>query len=132
MDYSKKTYEELLREDDKLSKEYEELSDTCAKEGLSYMEFSEKAKPVKEKLYFISKYIRLKKSPSVEYGKEWKGDFYTLDRFISIVKNSGFIDDDGFGYYATENSKSDIMIYPSDIKENIYRNDFTHIIWFNR
>lgn len=132
MDYSKKTYEELLREDEKLDKEYEELSDTCAKEGLSYMEFSEKAKPIKEKLYFISKYLRLKKTPSVEYGKEWKGDLYTLENFISNVKSGAFIDDDGWGYYATETTKSDINIYPSDISENIYRNDFTHIIWFNR
>ena len=132
MIYNSKTYEELMKEDSKLNDEYENLSDECAKEGLSYKEFSEKAKPIKEKLYFISKYIRLKKAPTVEYGKEWKGDLFSLERFISMVENGVFIDDDGFGYYATETTKSDIMIFPSDIKENIYRNDFTHIIWFNR
>ena len=132
MDYSRKTYDELVKEESRLDDEYEKISDECAKEGLSYQEFSNKAKPVKEKLYFISKYLRLKKTPSLEYGKEWKGDLYTLEKFISMVRSGGFIDDDGWGYYATETTKSDINIYPSDISENIYRTDFTHIIWFNR
>ena len=132
MDYSKKTYDELVKEESRLDDEYEKISDECAKEGLSYQEFSIKAKPVKETLYFISKYLRLKKTPSLEYGKEWKGDLYELEKFISMVRNGGFIDDDGWGYYATETTKSDISIYPSDISENIYRTDFTHIIWFNR
>lgn len=132
MDYSKKTYDELVKEESILDDEYEKISDECAKEGLSYQEFSIKAKPVKEKLYFISKYLRLKKTPSLEYGKEWKGDLYELEKFISMVRSGGFIDDDGWGYYATETTKSDINIYPSDISENIYRTDFTHIIWFNR
>ena len=132
MDYSKKTYDELVKEESRLDDEYEKISDECAKEGLSYQEFSIKAKPVKEKLYFISKYLRLKKTPSVEYGKEWKGDLYELETFISRVRNGGFIDDDGWGYYATETTKSDIEVYPSDIKEGLYRNDFTHVIWINR
>ena len=29
-------------------------------------------------------------------------------------------------------AKSNIEIIPSDILENIYRNDFTHVIWMNR
>ena len=76
--------------------------------------------------------MRLKKDATVEFGKNWDGDTYTLDEFISRVNGGAFIDDDGYGYYATDNGKSDITVYPSDIKENIYRNDFTHIIWFNR
>lgn len=132
MDYSNKTYEELVKEEERLYDRYNEMSDECANEGLSYKDFCKRAKDVKEQLYFIGKYMRLKKSPTVEYGKEWKGDLYTLERFIDLVKNGGFIDDDGFGYYATDDVKSDITIYPSDIMENIYRKDFTHIIWFNR
>ena len=132
MDYSKKTYDELVKEESILDDDYEKISDECAKEGLSYKEFSDKVKPVKEKLYFISKYKRIKQTPIIEYGKEWKGELYTLEKFISMVRNGGFIDDDGWGYYATDITKSDINIYPSDISENIYRTDFTHIIWFNR
>jgi hypothetical protein len=56
----------------------------------------------------------------------------TVEEFKNEVENGLFIDDDGYGYYATETTKSDIYVYPSDFTENIYRDDFTHIIWFNR
>lgn len=132
MNYENKTYEELLREEERLDERYSEISDACAQEGLTFLEFREKVKPVKEKLYFISKYKRLKQTPTIEYGKEWKGDLFTLEEFKNEVEGGLFIDDDGYGYYATETTKSDIYVYPSDFTENIYRDDFTHIIWFNR
>lgn len=132
MDFSKKGYKELLIEEENLLEKYDLISDECAKEGVSYNEFCERAKDVKEKLYFISKYIRLKKDPTVEYGKSWQGNKYTLEKFKSMVESGGFIDYDGYGNYATEDAKSDIVIMPSDIIENIYRKDFSHIIWFNR
>lgn len=132
MNYENKTYEELLREEERLNERYTEISDTCAQEGLSFSEFKERVKPIKEKLYFISKYKRLKQTPTVEYGKEWRGDIFTLEKFIELVNDGGFTDFDGYGYYATEDAKSDVYIYPSDIREKIYRSDFTHIIWFNK
>jgi hypothetical protein len=132
MDYSVKTYEELVREEDTLNDEYENLSDECAKNGLQYNEFKEKATPIRQKIYFVSKYKRLKQPPTLEYNKEWNGKLYTIEQFIEMSESGGFMDYDGFGYYATHNAKSDILIYPSDILEHIYRNDFTHIIWFNR
>lgn len=132
MDYSNKTYKELVKEEDELAEEFDLMLDNCAKEGLSYFEFCRRAKDVKEKLYFISKYRRLKQNPTIEYGKEWLGDTFTLENFIELVNDGLFIDSDGYGYYATEDAKSDVYIYPSDIKEGLYRSDFTHIIWFNK
>lgn len=45
----------------------------------------------------------------------------------------GYFDDgDGFGNYATETDESDIEVYPSDITSGIYRNDFTHVCWYNK
>lgn len=132
MDYSNKTYEELSNILDSLREDYINIEDTCAKDGLPYEEFMEKSKNVKEKLYFVDKYMRLKQAPSLQYNKTWKGDLYMLEYFKDMVNNGVFIDYDGYGYYATENAKSDIVIMPSDIIENIYRDDFTHIIWFNR
>jgi hypothetical protein len=132
MDFSNKTYEELVRELNRLENKYDEISDECAEEGISYNEFCKRAHDVKKDIYFISKYVRLKKDAIVEFGKEWDANIYTIEQFISLVKNGGFVDSDGYGYYATDNGKSDIIIYPSDIIENIYRKDFTHIIWFNR
>ena len=132
MDYSNKTYKELVKEEDELAEEFDLMLDNCAKEGLSYFEFCDRAKDVKEKLYFVSKYRRLKQNPTIEYGKEWLGDTFTLENFIELVNDGLFIDSDGYGYYATEDAKSDVYIYPSDIKEGLYRSDFTHIIWFNK
>lgn len=132
MDYSNKTYKELVKEEDELAEEFDLMLDNCAKEGLSYFEFCRRAKDVKEKLYFVSKYRRLKQNPTIEYGKEWLGDTFTLENFIELVNDGLFIDSDGYGYYATEDAKSDVYIYPSDIKEGLYRSDFTHIIWFNK
>ena len=132
MDYSLKSYEELVREEEALDNEYNKLSDECANEGLSYQEFKEKATPIRQKIYFVSKYKRLKQSPSLEYDKEWNGNVFTIEQFIERSESGSFMDYDGYGYYATHNAKSDILIYPSDILEHIYRDDFTHIIWFNR
>ena len=131
MDYSNKTYKELVKEEDELKEEFDLMLDNCAKEGLPYFEFCDRAKDIKEKLYFVSKYRRLKQTPTVEYGKEWRGDIFTLEKFIELVNDKNFTDFDGYGYYATEDAKSDVYIYPSDIKEKLYRSDFTHIIWFN-
>lgn len=132
IDYSAKTYEELQREQDRLSERYDEIMDECSKEGLPYSEFCERAHDVKEKLYFISKYMRLKQEPVIEYGKEWKGDTYTLEEFKNMCKSDVLMDSDGFGEYATETSKSDVEILPSDVKENLIRNDFPYVIWFNK
>lgn len=103
----------------------------CQK-GLSYEEFCNQSRNVKEKLYFIGKYKRLKQDPTVEYGKEWQGETIELENFIKLAKSGSIEDSDGYGYYATETSKSDILIMPSDVKENLIREDFSHVIWFEK
>lgn len=132
MNYKDKTEIELLREEERLEEQLDTISDECVKEGLSYDEFRKRAYDVKKALYFISKELRLRKAPTVEFGKHWQGDTFTMEEFIDAVNSGLFVDSDGYGYYATDNGKSDIYIYPSDIKENMYRNDFTHVIWFNK
>jgi hypothetical protein len=132
MNYKDKTDAELLREEERLEEKLNTISDECIKEGLNYEEFCKRAYDVKEGLYFISKELRLRKTPTVEFGKHWQGDTFTMEEFIDAVKSGLFVDSDGYGYYATDNGKSDITIYPSDIIENMYRKDFTHVIWFNK
>ena len=126
------TVEQLDREKERLKNKYNEIEDQCAHDGLSWEEFCEKAKKEKEGLYFIDKYKRLKKDPIIEYGKEWKGDTLTLEEFVRKCKNKEFVDEDGVGYYATESAKSDVKIFPSDIEEDLIREDFSHVIWFSR
>lgn len=74
----------------------------------------------------------------------------TTKRFVECVKSGGFIDYDGFGYYATKNKMTDKVVYPSHItgktkvfsyKTGKFRivkvkekfdKSFSHIVWFNR
>ena len=60
------------------------------------------------------------------------GDHMTLENFIDCCKSGVFIDYDGFGHYATNKEESNILIKPSDIKAKKYREDFTHVVWYNR
>jgi hypothetical protein len=60
------------------------------------------------------------------------GDRMSLEHFIDNVKCGGFIDYDGFGYYVKDGQETDIMIHPSDVKNNAIRTEFTEIIWFNK
>ena len=119
MDYSEKTYEELLKEEQRLNQEYTDIETQSLKDNLTFNEFCEKAHDVKEKLFFLDKQIRLKKEPIITYGKEWTGDFMTIDEFRNKSQSKFFTDEDGIGYYATESSKSDVEIKPSDFEFNI-------------
>jgi len=132
MDYSKHTYEELIREEGRLEERRKDIEDECLKEGKSFSEYCERAHDILERLYFISKYKRVKQEPVIEYGKEWNGDMYTIEEFKEMCQKRALIDDDGYGNYATETSKSDVEILPSDVTENIIRTDFPYVIWFNK
>lgn len=59
-------------------------------------------------------------------------DIYTMEDFIEHCKSGLFIDYDGFGVYATENSKTKIIVRPSEILSNKYDKTFTHVVWYNR
>lgn len=132
MNYSEKTYDELVKDIDRLEAEYNSIETQCLKDNMTFDEFCNKAHDVKEKLYFLSKYMRLKKEPIITYGKEWNGKLIPLEDFKRECGTGFYTDDDGNGYYATESSKSDIPVLPSDFTEDLYRKDFPYILWFNR
>jgi hypothetical protein len=60
------------------------------------------------------------------------GDVMTLEHFIECVKEGGFIDYDGYGYYVKDGMETDITIHPSDIGHGAIRKEFDTIIWYNR
>ena len=130
IDYQNKTTEELLREEKRLRERYEDIENECLKEGKSFREFQDAARKEAEGLYFIDKVKRLRQDPVVEYGKEWRGDTFTLSEFKSMALSKQLVDDDG--YYATESAKSDVKVLPSDVLEGLIREDFSHVIWFNK
>jgi len=78
------------------------------------------------------------------------GDHMTLEQFIGSCKSGCFIDYDGYGYYATKDRMTNIVIRPSHVtgkgstfsmKTGKYRKvkikvnidkSYSHIVWFNR
>lgn len=131
-DFSGKTYKELLKLEKKYRKEYEAIEEESLKKNLSFEEFAKLAKESKESLYFIDKYKRLLMEPVIEYGKKYKGTAHSIADFKKMCEDDSLTDESGYGYYATETSKSDILVYPSDVYENILREDFPIIIWFDK
>lgn len=133
MNYSEMTLEDLQKEEKRIDAKYQDILNSSAKEGLSWEDFCKKAHDEREQLYFLSKYIRLKQEPTMSFDTERGGDEYTLEEFKEICTETNmFTDSDGFGVYATEKGVSDIEVYPSDFTENLYRTDFTHILWYNK
>lgn len=132
--YLNKTYSELASERNRLEEKYSEIENECLKDNLSYAEFCNKAHDVKEKLFAIDKFMRLKEDPVLTYGKEWSGKLYEINKFRELCDEAHqvFTDEDGFGYYATETTKSSIIVKPSDFVYDMVRDDFTHVLWFNK
>jgi hypothetical protein len=58
------------------------------------------------------KSLEIKMEPLSDFG-----DHMFLDEFIEDCKCGGFIDYDGFGYYATADQETDIEVVPSEIME---------------
>lgn len=126
------TYKELQKEKQKIEEILSKKTDECAKKGLDFDDMINETKEERNKLFSISKEMRLLQEPTVEFGKQWNGDTYTFEQFKKLCIDEDLTDNDGYGYYATETAKSNVEIIPSDITENKYRNDFTHVIWFNK
>lgn len=129
---TEKELAKLLKEFKQLDDEYNRIYTESAKKGLPYEEMEELTREITNEMYFKSKKIRLYKEPELTYGKQWNGKIFELEKFKDMAMSGEITDNDGYGEYATLTAKSDISIYPSDILENIYRTDFTHVIWFNK
>lgn len=132
MNYKECTYRELNNIYLSLAEKRDNMMDECAKAGVPFNEYIEKVKDITEEIFLIRREMRLKETPVMEYGKTWKGDTFTIEKFLELCKSGQIIDDDGFGYYATDNGKSNIIACPSDFEDDEYRKDFTHVIWFNK
>ena len=125
-----KTYAQWKQEYNALALENTELEEQCAKDGDSWQEMLIKTREVKEMMAMADKMMRKLQEPTLTYNKKWNGTKMELSKFIEIVTANELSDMDGEGYYASETAKTDIIIRPSDIKENIYRDDFPYILWF--
>lgn len=64
--------------------------------------------------------------PHTEYG-----DLLTMKDWKSSVMTGEFIDYDGYGYYATEDKESHLVVRPSDLSKGRVDERWTHVMWFN-
>ena len=88
-----------------------------------------KTSEIKKKMAVADKMMRKLREPSLTYNKKWKGKKMELEDFVAASLSKEIIDSDGEGYYATETAKTDVLVRPSDITENIYRTDFPYVLW---
>lgn len=59
------------------------------------------------------------------------GVLMPLEEFLDGCYLGYFTDDDGVGYYATENEMTDISVCPSHYPHRI-KKEFSHVVWFNK
>ena len=111
--------------------ELAEIKEKCLQEGLPYEEMVKKTLDLRKELTLIDRNIRLLKEPVVTMGKKWAGHFMLFGDFISLSLSGEMTDKDGYGFYATQTSVSNIRVYPSDIVNGIYRDDFTCVLWID-
>ena len=73
------------------------------------------------------------------------GDLFTTEEFEEMCKDGCFINFDGYGYYATADYQTNIVIVPSNVYKSVFDNckveyeeykqlkkHFTHVKWYNR
>ena len=124
-----KTYAQWKQEYNALEIQNAEAEDLCAKEGDDWLVMLQKTSEIKQKMAHADKMMRKLQEPSLTYNKKWKGNKMLLEDFVAASVAKEIVDMDGEGYYATETAKTDILVRPSDILENIYRVDFPYVLW---
>lgn len=123
-------YNDLVREAKKIEKKIKEDEENLAKEGVSFDDMIEKTREDRVKLFKLSKEMRLIQDPGFQPKKKWKGKFMTMENFIKMCNEENITDEDGYGFYTDKKVVTDIKIFPSDIMTEMYRKDFTEILWF--
>lgn len=97
----------------------------------NHSEFINLSSPFADEIQRIESELRLIQHP-VYLDLPAYGELITLDEFIRNVESGKFINYDGSGKYSNGTQITNIIIHPSDIKNNIYRRDFTHVLWLEK
>lgn len=114
--------EQLREECDGIQSEYIEA-------GKSWDEYCQNHK-VREYWKALAEY-RLVQDYTLRPIEDGCGDHMTIEEFKGAA-GTFFSDYDGSGYYATETEVSNIPCVPSEICNGYVRNDFTHVMWYNK
>jgi hypothetical protein len=123
-------YRTIVREkEDRIDAETKEKNE----EYLPYTEFVKKLEPELGVLLRLERYKRFFQ-PVTEWNELSEyGDVFSIEEFIEMCDEGGFIDYDGHGYYVKDGKESNVMVKPSDITSGYIRdNEFDSVIWFNK
>ena len=55
----------------------------------------------------------------------------TMKNFIEYCSKKILTDFDGYGKYAMENERTEIVVMPSDIRKGNLNRLYTHVVWFS-
>lgn len=100
-------------------------------EMLSHFNFDIERKIINEHLVHPEVNYELGRSANLASIPE-HADHMTIDEWLHAVEQGYFIDYDGYGFYATEDGMSDVLIRPSDVQYKNLQEGWTHIVWLNR
>lgn len=59
-------------------------------------------------------------------------DVFTLQNFVAACLCRAFVNDDGSGYYGTEEEMSRLAAVPSRITQYDIDDRWSHVIWFDK
>ena len=99
---------------------------------MDYNQYHRYFDPYTKKVEELSQKVRLLEQDYSMREIPKYGDLMTLNEFKESCEDALFIDYDGSGKYATKTQMSTIPVYPSDVTKGILREDFTHVVWFNK
>lgn len=120
---------EIKLELQNVRKEIEEREKTDPNQG--WDAYCEHMDEVWEKEAKLNREKRMLMTPEFDEISDY-ADVMSLKDFIENVKDGGFIDYDGHGYYVKDGKESNIIIHPSDIEHGCIRKDFDSVAWYNR
>ena len=95
-----------------------------------FQAYSEHVKPERMALSKLDREKRMLITPEFSDLSDFD-DVMSLESFIENVNDGGFTNYDGYGCYVKDGKRSDIEIFPSDVKYDSIRKDFDTIVWFN-
>ena len=89
--------------------------------------------PFNKKISLLAKEQKMERPVVLGEEVDYEEDHVmSLDDWKACVVAGGFIDYDGYGRYVKDGRKTNIEVYPSDLKAGFIREEFDTIVWYNR
>jgi hypothetical protein len=128
-DRVKHIMEEIIKTEKIISK----MIETSTDKYKDYEEFEKALAPYQRDVRNFERELRMIMPCKSDGAPITKDDcIMTVAEFIEDVKSGCLIDYDGWGYYVKDDKKTNIMIFPSDVKYNAIRKEFDTIVWYNK